>query len=153
MTDESNESKVRVPWPDRILGVCYGIHGIAVGEFFFLVILVNSQGAGSAAEASQVLAAAVLQPVPMFVAGFALWCGWRWARLLALFLPVVIAICYLGRSAWPPGTVRPDVPPFFPFYFCVLQLKNIPGASVLALIAAGFLLRDAIIGRSATARS
>jgi len=133
--------------------LCYGIHGVAVGGFFFLVILVNSQGAGSAAEANEVLAAAILQPAPMFAAGCALWFGWRWARLLALFLPVVIAICYLGRSAWPPGTVRPDMPPFFPFYFCVLQVKNLPGASVLAILAAGVLLRDAMTGRPPTAPS
>ena len=147
MSDHPKTSKARVRWSDRILGLLYGIHGIAVGGSFLMVVLVNSQGARSAAEANAAIAAAIMQPAPMIVAGCALLLGWRRARLLAVFLPAIIALCCLGRLAWPSESVRPAVPPFFPFYFCVLQVKNIPGASVLALVAASLMLLSPGTGR------
>lgn len=131
------EFEPRVSRSSRILGWCYGIHGVLIGGFLFFVVLVNSHGARSAAEAGQAIVAALLQPVPMFVAAAAFLLGRRWARPLAMLLPVAIALCYLGRFAGGPNS-----PHDFLFYFCALQLKNIPGATVLALVAAGFLLRD-----------
>jgi hypothetical protein len=143
MSDAPITSKARVPWSDRILGLCYWIHGVAVGGFCLTVVLVNSQGARSAAEAGAAIALALLQPAPMIVAGCALLLGWRRARLLAMLLPVIMTTLWcLGRLGCPPEWVRRAVPPFLPFYFCALQAKNIPGASVLAVVAAILIRRS-----------
>jgi hypothetical protein len=134
--------------PDRILALCYGIHGVAIGGLSFVSAIIGSQGARSHAEVNAGLVAVLLQPVPMFITALALWLGWRWGRLLAVLLPFVLAACYLERlfgAPGPPGNMDPDA--MFPFYFCAVQLENIPGATMLGLVTARFMLRDAKIAR------
>jgi hypothetical protein len=112
-----------------------------VGGLFFLVVLINSQGARSSSEMFAALTAALLQPVPMFLTALAAGYGGRWTRLLAVLLPAVLAVCYLGPAV--SETIHRTA--FFQFvgYFCSLQTFNVPGATILALLAIGFSVWDA----------
>jgi len=129
----------------RIIALCYGIHGVFVGGVCLLWAFLGLQGARSHEQVNAILAAGFLQPAPMFITALALWLGRQWASPLTLFLLAFIAISYLVR---PSNAANPNPEPFFRFYFGSFQAANFPGATVLALVTAGFLLRDAVLANS-----
>jgi hypothetical protein len=137
MSEGQAESKVKVSRSNLGLASCYVIYGVLVSGFFFLVGAVNSQAARSATEANTVVAAAILSAMPMFITGIALGFGWRWARRLAIVLPAVLAVCGLERFFGTPINLLSDRAPVVEFigYFCFIQIRNLPGAIVLALVA------------------
>ena len=121
---------------NRLLASCYTIHGAVVGGLLFFVVLINSQAARTALEGNLAIVAVLIQPVPMFITAIVLWRGWRWARLLAVFLPILIGLCSLGQSG-PRAHADPVA------LFCDLQMKNIFGAFGLAIVTAYFVRSDA----------
>ena len=124
-----------------VLAGCYGIHGAVVGGLQCLSTVTSFQAMTPDRDMDALLTALILQPVPMFIVALALWLGWRWAWLLAVSLPVVLAISYVTLVA-PYLAVR--MPPHavaFQFYIFAIQTSNIPGATILAIFTAIFSLR------------
>jgi hypothetical protein len=127
---------------DRQLAPFYTIHGVLVGGLLFVVMAIGSQ----AARDYMGLWATLVQPVPMFITATALWNGWRGARLLALCLPFLIALCCIERLLVLFGQSVPRYRDPFAI-MGDLQLMNIPGATAFAMIAAGNMLRETRTGR------
>jgi hypothetical protein len=133
---------------DRQLAPFYTIHGVLVGGALFVVMAIGSQAARTTLDGYMGLAAALVQPLPMFIAAAALWHGWRWARLLSLWLPLLILLFCLPRLEVLLGLSVPrDRNPFA--IFGDLQLMNIPGATVFAIVTASNMLPEARTGRPA----
>jgi hypothetical protein len=115
---------------DRQLARFYTIHGFLVGGVLFVMMAIGSQ----AARDDTGLWATLVQPVPIFIAAAALWIGWRGARLLALSLPFLIALCCIERLLVLFGLSVPRYRDPFAI-MGDLQLMNIPGATAFAMIA------------------
>ena len=118
----------------------YWIHGVVVGGLQCASTVISFQ-ARQPKDMNALLTALLLQPVPMFVVALALSLGWRWAWLLAVSLPVVLAISYVALAA---PYHEADVPHAvaFQFYIFAVQATNIPGATILAIITAVYMRRD-----------
>ena len=146
MWDDRTELKTTIPRYSRGLALCYGIHGVVVGTFYLNLGLMGFLNFHSAGESIAFLAAGILQPAPMFLTALALGRGWRWARRLAVFLPVFFVICVLARYlvAIRLGTILPVF--YVVAYSCEFQIMNLPGAIVLAIAAALLLKPDASSG-------
>jgi hypothetical protein len=118
---------------DRQLAPLYTIHGVLVGGVLFVVMAISSQAARTTVDGCMGLAAALVQPVPMFIAAAALWHGWRSARLLSLCLPLLIVLFCLPRLEVLLGLSVPRYRNPLAI-FGDLQMMNIPGATVFAIV-------------------
>jgi hypothetical protein len=152
MSEYRKVKRSNVPLSDRILAVCYGTYGVAVGGFFFLGGLIGTQGAASATQATAMVAAAALMPVPMLLTALALGLGLRWARPLAALLPAILEIYFLAVSysmdqsigdSWVHLARRPAAYQFLAYYGDI-QMANLPGAAVLALVTQFLMIQDAM---------
>jgi hypothetical protein len=104
----------------------------------FLMGIIGIQAAAVDTEAIFVasVVTSLLQPVPMFIVALALSRGWRWGRLLAISLPiVVVALCALAYCFVVPGRPQ-DLSLILPLYFRDSQMFNFPGALILAILTA-----------------
>ena len=124
---------------DRQLARCFAVHGVLVGGF-----------SGSDCRRSPVCltlntdfesAACLLQPLPMFIVAAALWYGWPGARWLSVCLPVLIALGCIERLLWLLGLSVPRYRDPFAI-FGDLQMTNIPGATVFAIVTAYNILSE-----------
>ena len=123
---------------DRQLAPFYTIHGVLVGGVLFVITAIGSQAARDYTGQW----ATLVQPVPMFITATALWNGWRGARLLAICLPFLIALCCIERLLVLFGLSVPRYRDSFAI-MGDLQLMNIPGATAFAMITVGNMVREA----------
>jgi hypothetical protein len=129
---------------DRQLARCYTIHGVLVGGVLCLIVANNP--VGTTMNRNFESAAALLQPLPMFIAAAALWYGWRWARWPSVCLPLLVALCCIERLLWLFGLSIPRYRDPFAI-FGDLQMVNIPGATIFAIVTAYNMLWEPPISR------
>ena len=66
--------------------------------FLGLVVLINSQAAGSSSEVVTAFTGALVAPLPMLLLAFAFWRGFRWAPRMTWIYPVVTAFLFAISS-------------------------------------------------------
>jgi hypothetical protein len=131
---------------DRQLARCYAIHGVLAGGFLFFWVGIATQAARTSMEGDLMFAATLLQPVPMFITAAALWYGLPWARGVSICLPLLIAVCCIPRLFLLFGpNVEWDHDPFL--IIGDLQMVNIPGAIIFAIVTACNMHLEAKAGR------
>lgn len=97
------------------------------------------------------MAAHVLLPVPMLLIALAFRLEWRWARPLAVFLPVLIGIGFIATSFYMDRSIGDswiylcDRSRLYQFvaYFWDLQMGNMPGGVVFGLVVLILMALDA----------
>jgi hypothetical protein len=130
---------------DRQLARVYTVHGVVVGGA--LLLKVGAYPVCLSLNMDFEAAACWLQPVPMFIVAAALWYGWRGARWLSVCLPVLISLACIERLLWLFGLSVPRYRDPFAL-FGDLQMANIPGAIIFAIVTACNMHSEAKAGRT-----
>jgi hypothetical protein len=125
-------------------------YGAAVGGGLFLLALVGTQAAHSAADAISAVLLGLVAPLPMLLPGVALWRGWKAAPIPCIVVPVVMTIGLARVWGRPQPTYFDGALAGFVFNAQYRQLYFLPGA-IVGLLGMGRVMwagrrRDAEVG-------